>query len=133
MIAVFDTNVLIAAIATEGICPKLLHRARAGEFVLALCPFITKEIRRVLAGKFRLSKDEAASATEPINEAVRRIIEHNLKVKGVCRDADDNNIIACALAAEADYLVTGDAALLKLKTYQGVRIITPRDFEALFS
>jgi putative PIN family toxin of toxin-antitoxin system len=69
---------------------------------------------------------------EPVTEAVGQIIEHNLKIKGVCRDADEDNILACALAAKAEYLVMGDADLLELKSYQGIRIITPRDFEALF-
>jgi len=132
MTAVFDTNVLIAALITEGICSKLLHRARTGDFSLASCPFIINEVRRILSKKFRLAHGEIASAMEPVTEAVDRIIEHTLKIKGVCRDADDDNILACALAAKAEYLVTGDADLLELRSYQGVRIITPRDFEAIF-
>ncbi|MBI5633712.1 MAG: putative toxin-antitoxin system toxin component, PIN family [Nitrospirae bacterium] len=132
MIAVFDTNVLIAALITEGICSKLLRRARTGEFALISCPFIMKELRRILSKKFRLADGEMASAMEPVTEAVVQIIEHTLKIKGVCRDADDDNILACALAAKAEYLVTGDDDLLEMKSYQGIRIITPRDFEALF-
>ena len=132
MIVVFDTNVLIAAIITEGICSKLLHRARAGEFSLISCPFIMQELRRILSKKFRLGKDEITSSMEPISEAISKVIEHSLKVKDTCRDADDDNIIACAVAAKAGYLVTGDTDLLALKSYQGVKIITPRDFEALF-
>ena len=132
MIVVFDTNVLIAAIITEGICSKLLHRARAGEFSLVSCPFIMQELRRILSKKFRLGKDEITSSMEPISEAISKVIEHSLKVKDTCRDADDDNIIACAVAAKAGYLVTGDTDLLALKSYQGVKIITPRDFEALF-
>ncbi len=132
MIAVFDTNVLIAAIITEGICSKLLHRARANEFSLVSCPFILKELRRVLSRKFRLSHNEIASALEPVSEAIERIIEHDLKITDICRDADDDNILACALASKADYLVTGDSDLLMIKKFHGIRIITPRDFEALF-
>jgi putative PIN family toxin of toxin-antitoxin system len=132
MIAVFDTNVLIAAIITQGVCSKLLHRARAGEFSLISCPFILKELRRILSKKFRLPHDEIASTMEPISEAIGQIIEHNLKITDTCQDADDDNIIACAVAAKADYLVTGDSDLLEIKSYQGVKIITPRDFEALF-
>lgn len=132
MIAVFDTNVLIAAIITEGICSKLLHRARAGEFSLISCPFIMKELRRILSKKFRLSQEELALAMEPISEAVSQVIEHNLKITDICRDSDDDDIIACAVAAKADYLVTGDFDLLEIKSYKEVKIITPRDFEALF-
>jgi uncharacterized protein len=116
MITVFDTNVLIAAILTEGICSKLLHRERAGEFSLFSCPFIMKELRRTLSKKFRLSHDETASAMEPISEAIERCIEHYLKITDICRDAEDDNIIACAVAAKKDF-----------------KIITPRDFETLFA
>lgn len=132
MIVVFDTNVLVAAIITEGICSKLLHRARAGEFSLISCPFIMQELRRTLAKKLRIGQDEIASAIELISEAISQTIGHNLKIKDICRDADDDNIIACAVAATADYIVTGDSDLLDLKSYQGVKIVTPRDFEALF-
>ena len=133
MIVVFDTNVLIAAIITEGICSKLLHRTRAGEFSLISCPFILKELRRILSKKFRLGQDELALAIELMSEVFSQVLDHSLKIKDICRDAADDNIIACAVAAKADYLVTGDADLLELKIYQGIRIITPRDFEALFS
>ena len=132
MIAVFDTNVFIAAIITEGICSKLLRRARRREFSLVSCPFIMGEIRRILTRKFHLSQDEAASAIEPISEAIKHICRHDMKITGVCRDPDDENVLACALAATAGYLVTGDADLLMLKDFKGVTIITPRDFEALF-
>jgi putative PIN family toxin of toxin-antitoxin system len=132
MIAVFDTNVLIAAIITEGICSKLLHRARAGEFTLISCPFILKELQRILSKKFRLSNEDIASTIEPIDEAISQVIEYSLKITDICRDADDDNIIACAAAAKADYLVTGDADLLVVQSYRDIKIITPRDFEALF-
>ncbi len=52
--------------------------------------------------------------------------------QGVCRDPNDDAILACALEARADYLVTGDVDLLELKIFKGIRIVTPRDFEILF-
>ncbi|MGE5893067.1 MAG: putative toxin-antitoxin system toxin component, PIN family [bacterium] len=132
MIAVFDTNVLIAAIITQGICSKLLHRAHTREFSLASCPFIMKEVRHTLSKKFRLSHEEITSAIEPVSEAIDQIVEHNLRIAPICRDADDDNVLACALAAEADYLVTGDSDLLEIRTWKGIKIVAPRDFEALF-
>ncbi|HTZ17433.1 MAG TPA: putative toxin-antitoxin system toxin component, PIN family [Dissulfurispiraceae bacterium] len=132
MIAVFDTNVLIAALVTEGLCSKLLHRARAGEFVLILCPFIMNELRRILTKKFRLSPEESDLAMETVNEAAGKIIEHDIRIVDICRDSDDDNILACTVAAGADYLVTGDSDLLGIKNYLNIGIIRPRDFEALF-
>jgi putative PIN family toxin of toxin-antitoxin system len=133
MIVVFDTNVLIAAIVTEGICSKLLRRARAGEFSLISCPFLLKELRRVLSKKLRLGQEDLALALEATSEAFGQVLDHSVKIKDICRDVDDDNVIACAVAAKADYLVTGDSDLLEIKTCRGVKIITPRDFEALFA
>jgi putative PIN family toxin of toxin-antitoxin system len=132
MIAVLYTNVLIAAIVTEGLCSKILHRARAGEFSLISCPFILKELRGILSKKFGLSQKDVALTMEPISEAIYQVIDHGLKITDIFRDIDDDNIIACAVAAEADYLVTGDLDLLEIKSYKDIKIITPRDFEALF-
>ena len=50
----------------------------------------------------------------------------------MCRDPEDDNILACALA-EADYLVTGDADLPALHEFKGTSIVTPKDFELLFN
>jgi uncharacterized protein len=133
MIVVFDTNVLLAAIITEGMCSKLLHRARAGEFSLVSCPFIMKELRTILSKKFGLSTDEIIAAKDPIVEAIGEIIKPSQKIINICRDPDDDNIIACAVEAKADYLVTGDKDLLVLKSHQGIKIVTPRDFEAMFA
>jgi len=132
MIAVFDTNVLIAAVITEGVCSKLLHRARSREFSLVSCPFIMTELRRILSKKFKLPHEETALVIETISEAIDRVIEHSLMVSNICRDTDDDNVLACALTAKADYLVTGDSDLLVIKSYRSIKIITPRDFEALF-
>jgi predicted nucleic acid-binding protein len=41
-------------------------------------------------------------------------------------------VLACAFAANAQYLVTGDNDLLELKNFQDIRILSPREFELLF-
>ena len=132
MKVVFDTNILIAAFITEGICAKLLLRARKKQFHLLICPFILREFEHTLAKKIKAGKDEVKDALELISEAAKETIHPTSEVTGVCRDADDNNILACALAAEADYIVTGDKDLLELKSYRGIKIITPKGFELLF-
>jgi len=55
MKAVFDTNVLIAAFLTDGLCAKLLLRARRNEFSLILCPFILQEFQKFLQVKIKSS------------------------------------------------------------------------------
>jgi predicted nucleic acid-binding protein len=50
-----------------------------------------------------------------------------------CRDPADNVVLGCAIAAQVDYLVTGDRDLLDLHPFQGLPILSPRDFESLFT
>jgi len=130
--AVFDTNVLLAAFLTEGVCAKLLTRARKQQFNLITCPFILHEFERILTKKFSATKQERKNALALITEAAQDIVRPTKTPVGVCRDKDDDNVLACALEADADYLVTGDKDLLHLKVFRGIRIITPRDFELLF-
>lgn len=132
MTVVFDTNVLVAAVVTEGLCSTLLHRARAREFSLVVCPFILNELNRIFSKKFKLSRAERSLALEVITEAISKVVSHNIRIPKTCVDKDDDNIIACAIAAKADYLVTGDSDLLIIKQYEGIKIISPRNFEALF-
>jgi putative PIN family toxin of toxin-antitoxin system len=123
---------LFAFILTEGLCSRLLRRARAGEFVLIACPFIIEEIQHTLRIKFEMTPENIAWATAPIIEAISLVVEPDVAITGICRDVDDDNILACAVAAKATYLVTGDADLLKMAAFQGVIIVSPRDFESQF-
>lgn len=50
------------------------------------------------------------------------------QVRGVVRDPNDDMVVACALRAGADYIVTRDKDLLSLGTHEGIRIVTPRQF-----
>ena len=133
MKAVFDTNVYIAAFITNGVCAKILLRGRQAQVELVGSPFILNEFERVLIRKLSLSRPEAQEAKRLISEAMHAIVHPHESVTGVCRDPDDDAILACALESKADYLVTGDDDLLKLKTFRATQIISPREFELLFS
>ncbi len=132
MRALFDTNVLLAAFLTEGVCEKLLTRARKRHFDLIACPFILHEFERILVKKFSATKQEKETALALITEAARDIVEPSETPTRACRDKDDDNVLACAVKAAAEYLVTGDKDLLHMKTFKGIRIVTPREFELLF-
>jgi putative PIN family toxin of toxin-antitoxin system len=123
---------LVAAFAAEGICSKILARGRKKQFHLIACPIILQEFERVLIKKFSATRNEARSALQIVSEAMHSIVLPSQSEHGICRDPDDDAILACALEARADYLVTGDVDLLELKVFKGIRIVTPRDFEMLF-
>ena len=133
MRAVFDTNVLVAAFLTEGICSTLLLRARRGECELVLSTDIIKEFERTLRRKFLVSQSEMSDVRKVLAEATLDVFQKVNPIAPVCRDPDDDRILACAREAHADYIVTGDQDLLVLKRYGTTRIVTPRDFESLFT
>jgi putative PIN family toxin of toxin-antitoxin system len=129
---VFDTNVLIAAFLTEGVCSTLLVRARRGECELILSTDIIQEFERILRKKFSLSQSEISDVRKVLAEATKEVRQMVNPIAPVCRDPDDDRILACAHEAHADYIVTGDEGLLVLKRYGAIRIVTPRNFESLF-
>lgn len=133
MKAVFDTNVLISAFVAEGVCSKLLVRARKRQFHLTTCPFILGEFQNILRGKLKATKAEIESVLHLLHEAAQSVVHPEHIAAGTCRDSDDDNVLDCLIASGADYLVTGDADLLTLQTFAGKPIIRPRDFEMLFS
>ncbi len=132
MKAVFDTNILIAAFLTEGICAKLMLRARRRDFDLILCDGILDEFKRVLKKKFATSPHEISEALMILSEAALEIHGPIELIAPICRNSDDDLILACARDTIADYVVTGDEDLLVLKNYEGISIVTPREFEKLF-
>jgi predicted nucleic acid-binding protein len=56
------------------------------------------------------------------------IIKPKTRLSIVKEDHDDNKIIECAVTGKADYIITKDKHLLKIKNYKGIKIITPREF-----
>ena len=115
MKAVFDTNVLIAAFLTEGICTKLLIRARRRDFDLILCNGILQEFKGVFKKKFATSPHETSEALIILSEAAQEIYEQPDSITPICRDSDDDLILACARDAVTDYVVTGDEDLREYK------------------
>lgn len=132
MKVVFDTNVYIAAFVSDGVCSRVLRRARRREFDLAVCSGILDEFSQKLAGKFNCSPAEVALALELATEAASRILGEAVSEHEICRDPRDEHVLACARIAGAEYLVTGDKDVLVLKQLETCKIVSPREFELLF-
>jgi len=132
--AVFDTNVLVSAFATEGLCARLLVRANRREFILYIAPVIFEEFESALEKKIGLTPEEIREARLLLEEAARPVdpAKRNIRVVGICRDESDHAILEAAVACRAEFIVTGDRDLLGLKEFRKIRILTPRDFELLF-
>ena len=123
---VLDTNVLIAAFVARGHCHELVeHVVRVHE------PFtsthILKELRDKLTGKLRVPAGAVDEAVE-LALSRMRLVEAEPLPEPVCRDADDDLVLAAALAARAHALVTGDEDLLTLGEYRKIAIVAPAAF-----
>jgi putative PIN family toxin of toxin-antitoxin system len=121
-----DTNVLIAAFATRGLCADVL-RAVLTEHELILGEVILTEFRGVLKTKFKVPEDRIASA-EAVFSTVYIVPKPAKPSELLVRDRDDRWVLATALAAQADVLVTGDADLLDVADQASLPILTPRAF-----
>ena len=126
MICVFDSSVWISAFQFGG-TPLVALRTAYIRHRIATCDQVLFEIRRSLGLKFGWSADRIEDALgDYLDETVYAQISGN--VKGVCRDPKDDMVFECAVLAGASVIVSGDKDLLAVKTYAGIRVLTPREF-----
>jgi putative PIN family toxin of toxin-antitoxin system len=128
---IFDTNVWISL---------FLKRTLAQEFSEIInrqvTIFISKEILVEISRVLTYPKIKQIIEGSEINaKQILRFIAENttivdpkIRVKLIGEDSQDNKILECALAAGADYIVTGDSHLLKVGKFKQTKIITPRAF-----
>ena len=123
---VLDTNVLIAAFITRGVCSELLeHCVRQHELVTS--DFILNEFREKLTGNIKFTFEEAGAAAALL--LTRTIVVDPAGLASpICRDPDDDNVLATAVAGSCDCIITGDKDLLVLQRFSGIDITSPRDF-----
>ena len=123
---VVDSNVIISALHLGGNPGAVIDLGRRGTIDLYVSPFILNEVAAALAGpKFRWVHGRIAVA---IAALPARVIDAGAPRLSVVPDVADNRILECAVAARAQYLVTGDRELLALGSHRRLRICTPRDF-----
>ena len=121
-----DTNILIAAFATRGLCADVL-RAVLTEHDLVLGEVIVAEFRRVLKTKFKVPEDRIASAIA-VFSTVEIVPKPDEPSSLQVRDRADRWVLATALAGQADILVTGDSDLLDVADQAPLPILAPRAF-----
>jgi putative PIN family toxin of toxin-antitoxin system len=134
--AVLDANVLVSAILVPaGMPARILLAAIAGAFSCLVSDVIVGEVLTTV-GRDRVRRRYRVDPSW-LSE-VRRFLESRpvlvpitATVRGVATHPEDDLILATAVSAQANYLVTGDRQLLALGQYEGVRIVTPRDFAAI--
>lgn len=132
MRVVLDTNALISGILFSGSAPRrLLDGMRAQAFESFSSATLLAELLDVLLrDKFIVRLTAAGLTPQSIVADLRRLVTliEPLDVPSViATDPDDDRVLACALAAGATLIVSGDRHLLDLETYRNIRIVTPAE------
>jgi uncharacterized protein len=126
--AIVDTNLLVSGLLWRGTPHRLLERVREGTLTLVSSPALLAELAEVIA---RPKFDAILIASNTSRErslaeihALAEIITPAPLPEPVCRDPDDDEVLALALAAGVDCIVSGDLDLLDLHPFQNIPILT---------
>lgn len=128
---VADTNVLVSAIQFGGKPKQLLDLAVDGHIDLAISEHILEEILRVLRDKFHRTSDELRETDKQLR-VIARTVTRTESIKAVVADPSDDRILECAVAADAEVIVSGDQHLLALGSFRGIPIQRVSEFLAEF-
>lgn len=127
MRVVVDTNVFVSGVFFGGLPGDVLSAWRDGLIEVLVSREIVEEYVRV---GDRLSRQfpgvDLGPALDLVAAAAKLVLAPPLP-EAVCRDADDDKFLACAVAGEAKYVVSGDLDLLAISSWQGVTVVHPRD------
>lgn len=131
--AVIDTNIFVSGtILSRGTPFEVLEAWRRQDYVLVTSEAIIAEIERVL--RYPRIRDRYAITDQDVVKLLASlrtdawVVPGDYEVAGVSIDPDDDKFLACALEAQADYIVSGDPHLRNLKQYQGIDILSPYAF-----
>ena len=127
MRVLLDTNVLISAVLFRGVPRRLLDAALKGEIELITSFALLQELEEVLIDRFEFTP-RIAAATRAELESIADVVDP-VDVPRVCRDPDDDQVLAAAVDAEAKVIVSGDKDLLALNEHRSIAILSPAQFE----
>lgn len=131
MRVVLDTNVVIAGTLWQGPPRLLLEAALEQRIQLATSAALIGELAQVLRYPKLAGRLAAHGLSARAIVARYVLISDTYAPASISRtvsgDPDDDQVLACALGAQADLIVSGDSLLLDLKTYQGIPIVTPAE------
>lgn len=134
--AVLDTNVLASGFVSRTGAPgQLLFSWTYGMFELVISEAILTELERTFQNPYfrgRLASTQVVANLTLLRRQAT-IIPITALVEGVATHPEDDLVLATAESAHADYLVTGDKKLQRLRTYQQITILSPREFLDLLS
>jgi putative PIN family toxin of toxin-antitoxin system len=126
MRVVFDTNIFISAFEFGGVPRAALLLASAGWFELCSSGALLAELERVLRDRFEYSEEMLGEIGIRLH-GLCMVVEPTEEI-AACGDSEDNRVLECAVAGNAEAIVSGDRALLRLDPFRGIRILSPARF-----
>lgn len=125
---VFDTNVLISALGWDAKPEACLEQVLHGHVEGYISPDMLDELTRVMDyPRFAFTDEEQQSFLEIILASFH-IVEPGVSLDVVDDDPDDDMVLECAVASDADYIVSGDSHLLEVDAYESIAIVSPAEF-----
>ena len=125
---VLDTNVFISAFYWGGNPQRIIDRIIEGTDELYISNEILNEIASVMGRpKFKSTPEVIEKYIRAIEKIGKKVFVTG-KIKGICRDKDDDDKIECGILSGADYLITGDDDLLILGNFQHIKIATVNEY-----
>ena len=128
MKVVLDTNVLVSGMLWKGNPEKILHAWKAGKFELITFLATLAELQRVLRyPRIAMPEDMIKEWIDLLLEN-STVVDPKIRIDAIKNDPPDNRFLECALAGNADYIVSGNNHLLDLREFKGIKIILPVEF-----
>ena len=126
---VLDTNSLIIAISAKNDCHKVWQSFLNGDYTLCISNEIVEEYLEVMSRNINKYVAEAIIYTILTRENVKRLTPH-YRLHFIAAAQDDNKFVDCAIAANAEFIVTEDQHFNELKniSFPSVAIINLKDF-----
>ena len=132
MRVVLDTNIFISGIHWNGPSSKILMLWILDEFDVILSEKIIEEVNRTLNNFKIMLSDEKKAYIRRLLGISTIFVKPEFTILAVQDDPDDDKFVEAAVAGAADYIITQDKHLLKIKQFEGIRIVTPEEFLKFF-
>jgi putative PIN family toxin of toxin-antitoxin system len=123
---VLDSNVIIAAFATRGLCHALFEYCLENHEVI-ICEKILEEVGTKLIKKIKIPRSVAREIDSYLRDSTELVLPAEVRIPKL-RDENDLPILGAAAASASSYLITGDSNLLRLKKIDKTDIVSPRSF-----
>ena len=121
-----DTNVLVSAFASRGLCAEVLELVLL-DHDLILGRNVLRELEKALREMIKLPVVRSAEIVDFVSSEATQVVD-KAEPASVNVDAADALVVGEALASHTDLFVTGDAALLRLAAIGALKIVSPRRF-----